>query len=98
MRIDNTYLKNLEVPSNATASGTARSAETRQNGETTNSLQAASQHVPSPELLHYLGQLQDTPEVRSEEIARVASRLHQGHYATAQAAQHTAEAILKAAE
>ena len=49
-------------------------------------VQAASQHVPSPELLHYLGQLQDTPEVRSEEIARVASRLHQGHYATAQAA------------
>ncbi len=98
MRIDNTYLKNLEVPSHATASGTARSAETRQNGETANPLQATSQHVPSPELLHYLGQLQETPEVRPEEIARVGSQLHQGHYATAEAAQQTAEAILKAAE
>ncbi len=98
MRIDNTYLKNLEVPSNSTASGAARSAETRSSGETANSLQSPSQHVPSPELLRYLGRLQETPEVRSEELARVAARLQQGHYTTGEAAQQTADAILKAAE
>ena len=97
MRIDNTYLKNLEVTSQTAASGT-RSGETRQSGETADPLQATSEHVPSPELVHYLEQLQDTPEVRPEEVSRVASRLRQGHYATPQAAQQTAEAILKAAE
>jgi DNA-directed RNA polymerase sigma subunit (sigma70/sigma32) len=98
MRIDNTYLKNLEVPSQTTASGSARPVEARSSGETANSLQAASQHVPSPELLRYLDQLRDTPEVRPQELARVAARLQQGHYSTAEAAQQTAEAILKAAE
>jgi hypothetical protein len=98
MRIDNTYLKNLEVPSQTAASGTARSGETRQSGETADPLQATSQHVPSPELLHYLQQLQDTPEARPGEVTRVAARLREGHYATPEAAQQTAEAILKAAD
>jgi hypothetical protein len=38
------------------------------------------------------------PEVRQQEIARVAARLRQGDYAKPEAAQQTADAILKAAE
>lgn len=96
MRIDNIYLKNLEVPSRAVSSGAAGSAESRQSSTTANSLQAASEHVPSPELLRYLGRLDETPEVRQQHLARVASRLRQGYYSTPEAAQQTAEAILKA--
>jgi hypothetical protein len=98
MRIDNTYLQNLEIRQNATAGQAVRSAAVRQAGESTGSLEGQSEHIPSPELQQYAALLQQEPEIRSDRLQAVAERLQQGYYSTPQSARQTAAAILKAVD
>jgi len=98
MRIDNPYLKNLEVHQQATAARTARSTEGRPTGATPGSQEDQSAHIPSPELQQYAALLKQEPEVRDDRLRAVAQRLQQGYYATPQSAQQTAAAILKSAD
>ena len=95
MRIDNTYLQNLEVHKNTTA---GRSIGARQAGESTGSPADQSEHIPSPELQQYAARLQQEPEIRDDRLQAVAQRLRQGYYSTPQSAQQTAAAILKAVD
>ena len=96
MHIENTYLTNrtlgsAEQPAAApdAAKGTAPAVTPQPE---------ASSHVPSPELLDLLEQVQQTPDVRKDVLQRVSQRLQSGYYLTRAAATQTAEAIQKAQE
>ena len=57
-----------------------------------------SQHIPSPELAHWVAQAAQEPEVRQAIVERVALLLVSGEYLSWEYAVRTAEAILNAQE
>ena len=93
MRIDNTYLTNLKVAKNPSPAEATRHAEGKPKP-----LDDNSKHIPSPELLKYIGLLQQETQVRKNLVKLVALRLKRGDYLTPEAAQKTAEAILQSRE
>lgn len=110
MHIDNTYLNNYDAGKNSQAAQTAeaakssqaagvnRAAENRPSLSVQDIFNPPGRHIPSPELLKYHGLLLDTPEVRNDRVKEVAAKLKQGYYSTPEAANQTADAILRAAE
>lgn len=57
--------------------------------------QGASSHIRSAELQKLADELQRTPEVRAELVSRTRERLESGYYSSPDAAQKTAEAMLR---
>ena len=98
MHIDNTFLRNLEVPQQAPAGQAARSTGAPQAADISGSANDQSEHIPSPELQQYAARLPQEPEVRDDRLQAVAQRLRQGYYSTASSARQTAAAILKAVD
>jgi hypothetical protein len=96
MHIDNTYLTN-RTPGQAEQPA-ATPAPTKGPSAVGPPSQAASTHVPSPELLDLVDRVKQTPEVRAEVLQRVRQRLASGQYLTRKAALQTAEAIQTAQE
>jgi hypothetical protein len=96
MRIDNFYLSGLQ---GGALRGNQETGEAGRKGEVGSSKPpVANLHVPSPEIGQLRQLVQAVPDTRPDEIARVATLLAAGHYASAAAAQQTADAIIQANE
>ena len=54
-----------------------------------------AQHARDPEVIQYLNQLNESPDIRAEKLAEVKARLASGEYFTRQVAEQTAQAILR---
>ena len=94
MRIDNSFLSGStagEIRGNQEAAATGRTSDANQG--TPSSL---SVHVPSPELASFRHLLQTSPDTRPDVLARVAQLLTNGYYTSPEAAQQTADAMIKA--
>lgn len=101
MRVDNTFLRNLEVPQQTKAGRAARSTgaqQTADTADTAGNLSDQSEHIPSPEVQQYAALVQQEPEIRDDRLQAVAQRLRQGYYSTPASARQTAAAILKAVD
>jgi hypothetical protein len=96
MHIDNTYLTNRTVGQPEDLSPAADAP--RRPDAPVPPLPDVSVHVPSPELLQLLARVRQAPEVREEVLQRVAQKLATGYYHSDEAAEQTAEAILRAGE
>jgi hypothetical protein len=93
MRIDNSYLSGLgagEIRQNAEA------AENTQRSDLKSASSSFSLHVPSPELDQWAQQLDASPDVRPEEMARVSLLLQTGYYSSFDAFERAADSMIRA--
>lgn len=96
MRIDNSLIVGLKVRQSQEPKGETGSV--RRSGEGSSGLDEASTYTSAPELVQLLELVHQTPDVRQELLRRVAERVANGDYLTSQAAQETAEAMIRAAD
>ena len=96
MRIDNSHLAGV---GRADVSAFSEAGQLAQKGETrTDKTVQVSEHVRAPELERLRQQLSLVPEVRLEEITRVAMLIQKGHYFTPEMARKTADSMIQAIE
>lgn len=95
MQINNQFLsaKPLETTASSSALPAAANADSGRSA-----LSESSTHSASAELRRYLDLARQVPEVRQDLVAQVKTRLAAGQYLRIQAAQQTADAILRSAE
>ncbi|HYV37905.1 MAG TPA: hypothetical protein VE988_19625 [Gemmataceae bacterium] len=94
MRIDNSYLSGLaagEIRQNAEAADAAPKGEAKVDS-------SYPLHVPSPELDQLRQLLQASPDVRPDVMARVSLLLQSGYYSSPEAAEKTADSMIRAIE
>jgi hypothetical protein len=94
MRIDNSFLFGStagEIRGNQETGAALRTSDTNQGTPT-----AATLHVPSPELAKLRQLVEASPDTRPDVMAKAAQLLTSGYYNSPEAAQQTADAIVKA--
>lgn len=58
--------------------------------------QSSSSHTRSAEMIRLAAELSRTPDIREDKVAQAAERVASGYYLTRDAAEATAEQLLKA--